>query len=130
MTKGQKIGRQSASGRFQAGDKSGIATRKTAGGTVVETIRTAGKSEKSDKVELRVSSREKHLLQEASRQLHQSLSAFVLASSIERAKSLLAEQTSFILTDEQWDSFVQALDQPAEPKPRLAALLKEPGYGE
>jgi uncharacterized protein (DUF1778 family) len=85
---------------------------------------------RSEKVELRVSSREKDLLQEASRQLHQSLSAFVLASSIDRAKLLLADQTTFILTDQQWHSFVQALDQPVQPKPRLAELLRDPGYGE
>lgn len=85
---------------------------------------------RTEKVELRVSSREKDLLHEASRQLHQSLSAFVLASSIDRAKLLLAEQTSFILTDEQWNSFVHALDQPVQMMPRLAKLLKEPGYGE
>jgi uncharacterized protein (DUF1778 family) len=101
-----------------------VFARATSTGTRANTL------PRSEKVELRVSSREKDLLQEASRQLHQSLSAFVLASSIERAKSLLAEQTSFILTDEQWGSFVQALDEPVRPKPRLAALLKEPGYGE
>lgn len=88
------------------------------------------RSDKSDKVELRVTSQEKRLLQVASRQTNETLSAFVLASSIERARSLLSEQTNFVMSDEQWQRFNEALDAPPRVLPRLSRLMKEPGYGE
>lgn len=94
-------------------------------------VATRGRrSDKSDKVELRVTSREKRLLQEASRQTNETLSAFVLASSIERARSLLSEQTNFVMSEEEWKRFNEALDAPPRLLPRLSRLMKDRGYGE
>ena len=33
----------------------------------------------------------------------------------------------FVLDDAQWQAFTAALEAPAKPRPRLEALLREPG---
>ena len=37
-----------------------------------------------------------------------------------------ADQTLFVLSDEQWQAFTEALDCPAQHLPRLEKLLREP----
>jgi hypothetical protein len=37
-----------------------------------------------------------------------------------------ADQTLFVLSDEQWRAFTEALDRPARHLPRLEKLLREP----
>lgn len=37
-----------------------------------------------------------------------------------------ADQTHFLLSEEQWQAFTLALDQPARHLPRLEKLLREP----
>jgi uncharacterized protein (DUF1778 family) len=37
-----------------------------------------------------------------------------------------ADQTLFVLSDEQWRAFTEALDRPARHLPQLEKLLREP----
>ena len=37
-----------------------------------------------------------------------------------------ADQTEFVLSEEQWQAFTEALDRPARHLPRLEMLLREP----
>jgi uncharacterized protein (DUF1778 family) len=37
-----------------------------------------------------------------------------------------ADQTQFVLSDEQWQAFTEALDRPARHLPQLEKLLREP----
>jgi len=39
---------------------------------------------------------------------------------------MLADQRRFLLDTDQWNAFVDALDRPAQVKPRLRRLLEEP----
>ncbi len=38
----------------------------------------------------------------------------------------LADQTEFVLSEEQWQAFTEALDRPARHLPELEKLLREP----
>lgn len=82
---------------------------------------------KSERIDVRASASVKQLLQEAARSCHKNVSEFLLDAGIAAANQALAERRRFVLDDEQWLAFQQALDRPAQAKPRLEKLLHEPG---
>jgi uncharacterized protein (DUF1778 family) len=82
--------------------------------------------EKTERIALRASVRERNLLYQASRASGTSLSEFVLDSATAAAENVLADRTRFQLPPEQWAEFVERLDQPTLDKPRLRVLLTEP----
>lgn len=70
----------------------------------------------------------KHLLQDAARACHKSVSEFLLEAGITAANQTLADRRRFELDDEQWQRFEKALDRPVSaPHARMKALLTEPG---
>ena len=69
----------------------------------------------------------KRALQAAAAASHRSVSEFVLESALARADEALADRRDFRLNAAQWKAFVEALDAPPRPLPRLERLLKEPG---
>lgn len=82
---------------------------------------------KSERIDVRASSSVKQLLQEAARSCHKNVSEFLLDAGITAANQTLADRRHFVLDDEKWAAFQQALDRPAQAKPRLEKLLTEPG---
>jgi uncharacterized protein (DUF1778 family) len=82
--------------------------------------------EKTERVALRASVRERELLYQASRASGTTLSEFVLDAATTAAENVLADRTRFQLPAEQWTEFVELLDRPTLDKPRLRALLTEP----
>lgn len=82
---------------------------------------------KSERIDVRASSPVKQLLQEAARASHKSVSEFLLDAGISAASQTLADRRHFVLEPEQWQAFQEMLDRPVRHKPRLEALLREPG---
>lgn len=80
---------------------------------------------KSDRLYIRASSAEKAKLERAAQALHTSRSQFVLQQALDAADRVLAEQTRFILPNDQWDAFCERLDQPERDLPNLRALVAE-----
>ena len=85
---------------------------------------------RSEKLDLRLTPGAKRALQAAAVASHRSVSEFVLESALARADEALADRRSFGLSAAQWKAFIEALDAPPRPLPRLARLLKEPGFFE
>jgi uncharacterized protein (DUF1778 family) len=56
----------------------------------------------------------------------ESLTDFIIRSACSEAEHMLADQRRFLLDTDQWNAFVDALDRPAQVKPRLRRLLEEP----
>jgi len=83
-------------------------------------------SQRSDKIDIRISPAAKRILQEAARERHTTISQFVIDSALSSAQNVLAERTRINLDAEQWDAFVAALDAPVARHPRMERLLKEP----
>lgn len=83
-------------------------------------------SQRSDKIDIRISPSAKRILQEAARERHTTISQFVIDSALSTAQDVLAERTRISLDAEQWDAFVDALDAPVARHPRMERLLKEP----
>ena len=82
--------------------------------------------EKTERVALRASVRERELLNQASRASGTTLSEFVLDAATTAAENVLADRTRVRLPAEQWTEFVELLDRPTLDKPRLRGLLTEP----
>ncbi len=82
--------------------------------------------EKTERIALRASVRERELLYQASRAIGTTLSEFVLGAATTAAENELADRTRYQLPVEQWAEFVELLDRPTQDKPRLRGLLAEP----
>lgn len=82
---------------------------------------------KTARIDVRASAPVKELLQEAARATHKNVSEFLLDVGIAAAHHALAERRRFVLDEAQWKAFNEALDRPVQNKPRLKALLTEPG---
>ena len=82
---------------------------------------------KTERIDVRTSSAVKQLLQEAARSCHKNVSEFLLDAGVTAANQALADRRHFVLNDEEWQAFQQALDRPVQAKPLLKKLLGEPG---
>ena len=82
---------------------------------------------KTERIDVRASSAVKQLLQEAARSCHKNVSEFLLDAGVIAANQALADRRHFVLNNEQWLAFEQALDRPVQTKSRLKKLLSEPG---
>lgn len=80
------------------------------------TVRTL----RTEKLDLRVSSSAKRMLEAAASVSNRSLSAFVLESALARADEALADRRAFPLSRAKWNDFLAALDAPP-PSPSNAA---------
>jgi uncharacterized protein (DUF1778 family) len=83
---------------------------------------------RSEKLELRLTAHAKRTLQAAAAASRRSVSEFVLESALARADEALADRRTFGLNAAQWKAFTNALDAPPRSLPRLARLLKKPGF--
>jgi len=81
---------------------------------------------KEERLELRLESDRRRLLDQAARASGVSTSAFVLERATVAAQEVLANRTTFVLPREHWDAFVRLLDRPVQPVEGLAAFLAEP----
>lgn len=83
---------------------------------------------RTEKLDLRVSRSTKRTLEAAASVSNRSVSAFVLESALARADETLADRRTFSLNKAQWTEFLNALDAPTRPLPRLQHLLTEPRF--
>ena len=86
----------------------------------------ASSSQRSDKLDIRISPEAKRVLQEAARERHTTISQFVLDSALGAAHEVLTARTRIGLNAGEWAVFTDALDAPPERNPRMERLLREP----
>src|SRR5271170_1691741 len=86
------------------------------------------RSLRSEKLDLRLTRKAKMALQAAAAVSNRSVSEFVLESALARADEALADRRTFGLDAVQWKAFIEALDAPPRPLPRLERLMKERGF--
>ena len=75
--------------------------------------------------QLRATASEEELIKVAADRQGVNITDFILRSAREKAEQSLADQTRFVLDDNQWKAFMSALDRPAKDKPRLRQLFRE-----
>jgi uncharacterized protein (DUF1778 family) len=66
------------------------------------------------------------LVRHAAEATDQPLTEFVVRAAVVEAKHVLADRTTFVLDDEQWARFTEALDRPPQSKPGLEKLFSRP----
>jgi uncharacterized protein (DUF1778 family) len=81
---------------------------------------------KQERLNIRLSAETSFLIREAAEKLGTTVSDYVTESAVQRPNQVLADQRNFVLDDETWERFTEALDRPARANQRLAALFAEP----
>jgi uncharacterized protein (DUF1778 family) len=84
------------------------------------------RTNRTEKLDLRLTKSAKHTLQTAATAVHKSVSEFVLETALSEAEQRLADRRIFTLDARRWDAFVAALDAPPRRHPRLKRLFREP----
>lgn len=85
--------------------------------------RLAG-SEPKGSINLRIETRTRQLIDEAAALLGKTRTEFMIDSARAQAIDVLLDQRLFVLAPEQFDAFVDVLDHPPPPGPKLRALLR------
>lgn len=75
-------------------------------------------------VNLRIEAQTRRMIDEAAALVNKTRTEFMVDSARAVAIDVLLDQRLFDLDPERYDSFVQALDGPPEPGPKLRALLR------
>jgi uncharacterized protein (DUF1778 family) len=83
-------------------------------------------SAKAERLHLRVDAEQKALLEAASRAAGASVSTFVLRAATEAAADVLADRRVFVLDEDAWRMFDEALQRPAQDVAGLRELLTAP----
>lgn len=83
---------------------------------------------KQARMEFKTTEETKNLLSEAAQASGVDLTAFVINSATERARSVLAEMSMLKLTAEEHARFVQVLSNPPQPTPALKDLMALPEW--
>lgn len=76
--------------------------------------------------QLRATAREEMLIKVAAERQGIHVTDFIIGAARQKAEETLADQTRFVLNDQQWKRFMEALDRPPQEKPRLRKLFSEP----
>jgi len=74
---------------------------------------------------IRVADETDSLVRKAAEETDRNLTEFVVDAATAEAERTLADRTRFVLADEQWASFVEALDRPVREDPGLAKLFSK-----
>ena len=78
----------------------------------------------SETINIRIPASKKDLIDRAAEEMHESRSSFMLEASLDRAESVLADRTRFVLSKDQMRRFEAALEAPLPNPDALAKLLK------
>jgi uncharacterized protein (DUF1778 family) len=79
---------------------------------------------RSESINLRVSKRQKSLIDQAAELLDRSRSDFMLDVACREAEALLLDQNHFSLSKEKFKRFMAALDEPPKENVKLRKLLQ------
>jgi uncharacterized protein (DUF1778 family) len=81
-------------------------------------------AETKGSINLRIEVQTRQLIDEAAAVLGKTRTEFMIETARREAIDVLLDRRLFTLDDERFDAFVQALDNPPAPGPKLRALLR------
>ena len=79
---------------------------------------------------LRIAADTDDLVRRAAEETQRNLTEFVVGAATAEAERALADRTRFVLDEQHWASFVEALDRPVRDNPGLAKLFLKPSVFE
>jgi len=80
---------------------------------------------KDDRLEMRVSSADRALIEDAANRLHEKVSDFARSAAVMRAQQVLARTEVTLMPLEQFEGLLHSLDQ-ADDAPRLTEAFAQP----
>ena len=80
---------------------------------------------KTTRVNIRATSHQKNIITQAARINQPTISSFVIKKAYEADQQILAEESHFSLSPDDWRAFCDALDKPPKSLPALQKLLVE-----
>src|SRR2546421_6916243 len=75
-------------------------------------------------INLRIETQTRQLIDDAAAILGKTRTEFMIDSARRQAIDVLLDQRLFVLDSDRYDAFVQALDNPPAPGPKLRSLLR------
>lgn len=79
---------------------------------------------KQERIELRATTRQVRVIDEAAAAEHKNRTDFVLEATFQEARRVLADRRMFLLGDAERDEFLRLLDRAPSVKPRLRSLVE------
>jgi uncharacterized protein (DUF1778 family) len=80
---------------------------------------------KDSRINLRITSRQEHIIRRAAAITDRTMTDFVLESAARHAEEVLADRRWFVLSDDEWAAFEHALEAPLAHTSALRQLLTE-----
>lgn len=90
----------------------------------VAVVERASASETKGSINLRIETGTRQLIDDAAAILGKTRTEFMIESARQQAVDVLLDQRLFVLDPERYDAFMQALDNPPAPGPKLKSLLR------
>jgi uncharacterized protein (DUF1778 family) len=81
-------------------------------------------SEAKGSINLRIEANTRQLIDDAAAVLGKTRTEFMIESARRHAIDVLLDQRLFVLNSERYDAFMDALDNPPAPGPKLRSLLR------
>lgn len=85
------------------------------------------RSNRTEKLDLRLTPAAKNTLFAAAAAAERSVSEFVLESALAKAEETLTDRRRFNLSADQWEAFMAALEAPPRELSRITRLFRESG---
>lgn len=85
---------------------------------------TVPDSARDDRIALRIPAALKEMFSRAAAYSGMSLSSFMVSTVSDHAMTVIRERESITLTPREWSGFLEALDAPARPRPKLEAAAR------
>ncbi|MGE0008580.1 MAG: DUF1778 domain-containing protein [Parvibaculaceae bacterium] len=98
-------------------------SQSTRSATAAVVARTSAADAKGS-INLRIDATTRQLIDDAAAVLGKTRTEFMIESARRQAVDVLLDQRLFTLDRERYDAFMQALDNPPAPGPKLKALLR------
>lgn len=104
--------------------KSRSSSSESLGAATVAVAERSSTTDTKGSINLRIETRTRQLIDDAAAILGKTRTEFMIESARREAIDVLLDQRLFVLDPERYDAFMQALDNPPAPGPRLRSLLR------
>lgn len=74
---------------------------------------------KKQRIDLRLTEDDKHMIEEAAAMTNQSISQFMVSTASERAAEVIDQHRRLLLNEESWNLVIDAITNPPTPSDRL-----------
>ena len=104
--------------------KSHSSSPESLGPTTVEVVERSSAADAKGSINLRIETQTRQLIDDAAAILGKTRTEFMIDSARRQAIDVLLDQRLFVLDANRYDAFMDALDNPPAPGPKLRSLLR------